>query len=299
MFNFFKKKTNASSNILIECYEDVVYIAGVKIEFPTHLNTLISIFGEPTKQEHDLLWRVVWDDLGIYTEYAAWDTILDVKFLYTNSHKLKHFPKSFFKGRILVDSLEILLGDFQIKELTKNKIQQLTYKGQTEPYCIAIGKNFNYKEIIEVDKYVIKDLEEEVLTFKDFGFKLCIIQELMYQKKLLQPKFELYDFIKWYSKRTIDIEKEGYEPIAEVTQYFRDLPIPKRLASEVTEIYQDGGNTIYLQLLRFGEGWEDYWDIETAEDAKQFPNLKKAALGYAKENVVNELNAMEIEATFI
>ena len=49
---------------------------------------------------------------------------------------------------------------------------------------------------------------------------------------------------------------------------------------------KDGGNDIYMQLLRFGEGWEDYWNIETVKDVKQFPNLKKATLCYAKENVV-------------
>ena len=103
----------------------------------------------------------------------------------------------------------------------------------------------------------------------------------------------------WYTKREIDLEKEGYEPISEVTNYFKKLPIPKRMANEVTEIYQNGGNNIYMQLLRFGEGWEDYWDIENTKDVKQFPNLKKVVLCYAKENVIDEFNKMGIEAEWL
>lgn len=85
----------------------------------------------------------------------------------------------------------------------------------------------------------------------------------MYNKRLLKPKFDLYEFVEWYDKRKIDIDEEGYQPIPEITQYFKDLSIPNRLASEVTEIYQDGGNEVYMQLLRFGEGCE--FDIKITQ----------------------------------
>jgi hypothetical protein len=118
----------------------------------------------------------------------------------------------------------------------------------------------------------------------------------MYTQEILQPKFELYEFIEWYTEREIDIEEEGYEPIAEVTQFFRDIKIPKNMAPLLTEIYQDGGNEVYMNLLRFGNGTEDYWDIKSAVDAKQFPNLKKATLCYAEDAVFNEMNALGIDA---
>ena len=156
-----------------------------------------------------------------------------------------------------------------------------------------------YIKKIPEDKYLIKELNEELIEFSDFGFKLSIIQELMYNKELIQPKFDLFEFVVWYTKRDIDLEEEGYEPIPEVTQYFKDLPIPKKYASAITEIYQDGGNDIYMQLLRFGEGWEDYWDIEFIDDVKQFPNLKKAVLCYAKNNIVDEMNKIGIKAEWI
>ena len=299
MFNLFKKKTQPKKQILIKCSDNTIQINDLDVKFPMHLNTLIELFGEPSKQEHDLLWRVVWDDLGIYTDYATWDNILDIKFLLSNKHQLKHSPKKIFSGQIIVNNQDIQDNGFKRFELKKHKVQKLIYKGQVAPYTISIGKNLAYKEVIPKDKYLLKDLGESQIEFSDFGFKLAIIQELMYHQDLLKPKFDLHEFIEWYDKRKIDIEKEGYELIPEVTQYFKDLQIPKELAPKITEIYQDGGNAIYLQLLRFGEGWEDFWDIETAKDAAQFPNLKSAKIGYAKENVVEELKALKIDAKWI
>ncbi len=272
---------------------------GLEVSFPIHLNTLKEVFGEPSKQEHDLSWKVVWDDLGIYVDYGTWDNILNVNFLLSNNHKLKYFPKKFFSGQIKVDNKEITNENFEEIDLEKHIIRTLPYKWKAEPHSISIGKNFDYKEEIPKDKYTIKNTNEELIKFSDFGFKLSIIQELMYNQELLKPKFDLYEFAKWYDKREIDIEKEGYEPIPEVIQYFKDLPIPKKFATKITEICQDGGNEIYLQILRFAQGWEDYWDIENIDDAKQFPNLKKAILCYAKENVIKEFNNMGIKAEWI
>jgi len=293
MINF-KRKKEKLNNIQIECDEKSIKINGIEISFPIKLNTLIEIFGKPSKMERNLSWTVVWDDIGVYANYIC--DINEIQLLFSNKHKLKIFPNNFFTGNILINKELISIKTFKEKELNKNSIQKLTYKGEDEFYSILIGKNYNYKEEIPKDKYVIKQLTEEQIEFTDFGFKLSIIQELMYTKELLKPKFDLHEFIEWYDKRKIDIEEEGYEPIPEVTQYFKDLPIPKRLAKEITEIAQDGGNDIYLNLLRFGEGWEEYWDIESIVDAKNFPNLKKVWLCYAKDNVLNEFNEAGIKA---
>ncbi|MFL0084918.1 DUF6892 domain-containing protein [Tenacibaculum maritimum] len=149
------------------------------------------------------------------------------------------------------------------------------------------------------NKYSPQQLEAEQIDFVDFGFKICIIQELMYEKELLTPKFDLEEFVENYDKRRINLEEEGYEPIQEVTEYFKKLPVPKRLATEITEIYQDGGNEIYGNLLNFGNGSEEYWDIESSEDAKHFPNLKSAVLCYATVAVFEEFNEMGIESEWL
>lgn len=299
MINFFKKKNNISIQIKVECDKKNIKINGIEISFPTHLKTLIEIFGEPSRKEHDILWNVVWDNIGVCASYSTWDNIHNIKFLFSNNHKLKYFPSNFFIGKILINGELISNETFNKIELYKNSVYKLTYEGEKKSYSISIGRNYNYKEKIPKNKYLIKQLTEEQIEFTDFGFKLSIIQELMYNKELLTPKFDLYEFVDWYDKRKIDIEEEGYEPIPEVTQYFRDLQIPKSLSSEISEIYQDGGNDIYLNLLRFGEGWEEYWDIENIEDVKNFSNLKKVTLCYAKENILNELNEIGIKTKWI
>lgn len=178
--------------------------------------------------------------------------------------------------------------------LQKNQVKSLTFKGEEEPYSISISKNFAFEEKIKKDKYVIKPLKEEVIEFSDFGFKLAVIQELMYEQKLLKPTFDLYEFAKSYQNRKIDIEIEGYEPIEEVTQYFRDLPIPKRLAPKVTKITLDYGNKIYNQLICFAEGDEDYWIVRSAKDAQHFPNLKKCFC-HSKNELTKEFEKLRIE----
>lgn len=61
--------------------------------------------------------------------------------------------------------------------------------------------------------YTIKPLDEPIIEFKDFGFKVAVTQELMYYKELLQPKFDLYEFVDWYDKRAIDLRKRGTTPL--------------------------------------------------------------------------------------
>jgi hypothetical protein len=136
--------------------------------------------------------------------------------------------------------------------------------------------------------------------FKDFNFKLAVIQVLMYDKAVLQPKFNLYDFVKHYEARKIDIEAEGYEVIPEVQQYFEALEIPSDLLNLVEEIYQDGGDDIYGNVLRFWDGEDDFFNITSIDDLKLLPNLKKITLFYDdEEKMVDEFAACGIEAEYL
>lgn len=98
----------------------------------------------------------------------------------------------------------------------------------------------------------------------------------MYVQEVLKPKFDVYDFCENYTKRDIDPEEYYFEIIPEVKKWFQDLPIAASLAPLVTELYFDGGNEIYAQLIPFWDGESDDFDIEslTEEDIGQFPNLK-------------------------
>lgn len=88
----------------------------------------------------------------------------------------------------------------------------------------------------------------ESADFKDFNFKLAVINKLMYEQDVLHPRFDAHKFVKAHTARQINIEKEGYDIIPAVRDYFESLQIPSEYLNGIEELYQDGGNEVYLQL---------------------------------------------------
>ncbi|MFD1015425.1 DUF6892 domain-containing protein [Winogradskyella rapida] len=284
------------------------------ITFPVSLTQLKTCLNENYRTTEGKKTTVfTWDDLGL----LAYSKDGEMAYSITVALELEDYefsPKQTFGGIFYFNNQDI------VRYYKSHKQQHVKlFKGDRSGALVVndISAWFSVRsekiEAIEIsdytpyvrgadipkDKYNIKPLDEEVLTFVDFGFKLSIIEELMYMKGLMKPVFDLYEFADWYKARDIDIDEEGYEPIAEVTQYFKDLPIPKRLASEITDFYQDGGNDIYMNLCPFSGGDVEYWDIKTAIDAKQFPNLKKVTLCYATDEAYKEFEQMGIEAEWL
>lgn len=195
----------------------------------------------------------------------------------------KYLPKALFNQRLQIDGTTV--AAFYAAHAAQLDKYNCYYWGNLSLYMGANKENnitsFQVQQFIPPppkkvsDKYAYKKIEGEIIAFKDFSFKLAVIQVLMYEKKLLQPAFDLYEFVELYDKREIDIEAEGYEFIPEVTHYFMKLEIDKKIASEITEIYQDGGDDIYGNMLRFWDGEDDVFNIQSLEDLDHFKNLKK------------------------
>ncbi|MBL3658635.1 DUF6892 domain-containing protein [Fulvivirga sediminis] len=289
-------------------------INNTSISFPVSLTVLESVLGENPRFFKGKNGGVyTWDELGI-VGYSKEKNVIYAISASFEKEDYRFSPSQTFSGTFYIEDEDIINyyhqnpgkrvkvfeGDttgavvvngvsawFDIEEESVKAIEVSEYK----PYDRAAG--------IPKDKYVITTPDEELISFTDFGFKLAVIEELMYTQGLLTPQFDVHEFAKWYTKREIDIDEEGYEPIAEVTQYFKDFPVPKRLAPKLTEIYQDGGNDVYMNLVPFAGGDEDYWDIESVEDAKLFPNLKKVTLCYAKEHIVDDFEKLGIEAEWL
>ncbi|UII26498.1 hypothetical protein LVD15_24910 [Fulvivirga maritima] len=121
------------------------------------------------------------------------------------------------------------------------------------------------------------------VKFKDFGFKLWVIEELMYNQEVLQPKFDIYEFAKEYDKRQIDVESDGYDLIPEAKKYLQQLDMSEELLKQVTTLEIDdginGGSEVYNQLWPFydpGTGDELIKVSNKAiDDLSLLPNLKK------------------------
>lgn len=136
--------------------------------------------------------------------------------------------------------------------------------------------------------------------FQDINFKLCAIQELMYNQKLLLPKFSIYEFVKNYKDRRIDINEEGYDIIPEALEYFKNLEIPAELLLNVTKIYQDGGNDIYMQICPLWNGEDDQFNIKNTDDIVLLPNLKKMTIFYDDDkSILDKLKSHNIDAEYL
>ncbi len=277
-----------------------LFINNKEIVFPIHIDLLIEIFGEPSRYDHDLLWNVAWDNIGVFCFNESFENIFTIRFLQSKMSNNEFAPINLFRGKLVVNNENFTQKKFTNIEFEKIALSKMKYKDEEKPCGFYIGMNHSYKEEIPKDKYLIPQPKGDIIEFNGFIFKLAIIQELMYNQEILTPKFDLYEFAEWYKEREIDIEKEGYEFIPEVVQYFTDLPIKSNYAHLITEIYQDGGDEIYSQLIPFWTGEEDDFNIQSAEDAIHFPNLKKVTLFYEDTpKVINEFIEMKIEANYL
>lgn len=136
--------------------------------------------------------------------------------------------------------------------------------------------------------------------FQDINFKLCAIQELMYNQHVLLPQFNIYAFAKDYKHRAINIDAEGHAIIPEALEYFRQLEIPAALLANIPEIYQDGGNAIYMQIAPLWDGEDEQFNISNAKDASLFPNLRKMTIFYdADQTVLEQLKAQHIDVAYL
>jgi hypothetical protein len=328
-----------SQKIDINLDKDGIRINGVFAPKIT-ASFLKSTIGEPRVIEREGKENVVlmWDDLGITASTKDDKENVRTFYLYPHLGEEKRYfdtPASDFLGALTLANRPFLekipqkklseaylfienvrLGDWKInadlsKELTeKIEAYEISHRVENPDEIADLVKNapHPFHEIsisfepkrISSGKYIHKTPADNVLSFDTFNFKLAVVQVLMYDKELLEPKFDVYDFAKDYTKREIDVDAEGDEPIREAKKWFDALPISAALAKHVEELYLDGGNEIYMQIWPFWDGEDDYFDAKKLSEAelKQFPNLKKitgTANLFSKASKIIEASGIQME----
>ena len=278
-----------------------IYIDGNEVSFPTNVEELSKVLGEPSRKYYaNNDWRIIWDEKGICTSGID---IVDLKFVIHHQEELEHLPKQLFDGEVIVNGAPIQDLTEKTTKVKKYQIRKAQYRGEeTQPvYAYFLGKNLDYKEGVDAAKYVVQKTAGEPIIFKDFNFKLAVIQELMYNQGLLTPKFNLHEFVDQHKDRRIDINKEGYKPTPEVVEYFKNLKVDSKLAKELTSIYEDGGNDIYMNIAPFWGGDEAFFDIQSFEDVASFPNLEEMTLLKTDEAeaALDSLRARGIEVDWL
>jgi hypothetical protein len=147
---------------------------------------------------------------------------------------------------------------------------------------------------------ISKESKEDVLHFDNLNFKLAIIQVLMYDLKLLNPAFDIYDFADHYKEEDIDTDSDNV--IEPAMNFFKNLQIPKRLAPYVETIYMDGGNDVYMNIIPQWDGEDESFDLNeiTLIELQQFPNLKEATLMSSNFDKVKDVfDAANIKAELL
>ena len=301
MFDFFKKKTH--KKLEIDLQNNSMIINGTSLAFPLSLKDIETVLGKPdqvVKKENKFI-KYIYDNAGI---------------VFVHSFEIKQHLKScevYIDEEHLITSLYLYFGEkvspmWNEGELPLNPCKTLITCNGKSPYFISdrqrvgdfnlilwtpYGTNFNgipetitdtlsisyFPEIKhERESYILKETDEELLYFDNINFKLTIIQVLMYDLRVLKPYFDIYDFADEFSE--LEIDTESMEIIQPALDYMIDLPIPKKYAEQVKEIYMDGGNEIYMNLIPQWDGEDETFDLNevSLKELQQFPNLKQATI---------------------
>ena len=291
--------SNSNTVPSIEISEEGILLDGAHFQLPVSIDTLSQLFGTARCSVKKYASIYTWDDLGLFANSKDGKLARTLEFsILTNNKDWDVYPKQQFKGSLNIDGIPY--QNLEVKRKNKNDDHFSFNVGRNSIFLsiddedkiteIEIGVFKAPEPLKDPNKYELHPIEGDKILFKDFNFKLCIIGILMYQKELIHPVFDVYEFAERYTARTIDVAAEGYDIIPEVKAWFEQLEIGVRFAREITEIQQDGGDEIYLHLFPFWSGETDEFNIQSFEDIVHFPNLKKIELFHEDNKVLRETN---------
>jgi len=269
---------------------DLVMIDQYVISLPIAIDELKTIVGgEPVENKTKANTIFAWDDVGIYA-YSAKGKVAEAIGIQMRMGEYKFRPKNVFQGKITVNGVS--LSDWPVKKKEADDTYSTWIAGDTTVYLdlndagdimVLEFSAYTPEVIPEPDRYAFKPIAGKPMQFVDLSFKLSVIQVLMYEKELIKPAFDIFEFARRHTTRAIDVDAEGYDIIPEALEYFKRLEVDEALAPEVDEITQDGGNDIYMNIIPFWSGTTDDFNIRSFEDVDQFPNLRYMTLFYDDE----------------
>ncbi|MGW1224927.1 DUF6892 domain-containing protein [Streptomyces sp. NPDC001478] len=115
-------------------------------------------------------------------------------------------------------------------------------------------------------------------TFRDFNFKLLVIERLMYATDALTPAFRIADRLK--EKGINDPQGYAYANglahtvLPEARAYFEALEISPELLATVDTLDVDGGLRVYQECSPVWDGEDDLYDIASLDDLDLLPHLR-------------------------
>ncbi|MGW2178186.1 DUF6892 domain-containing protein [Streptomyces sp. NPDC001732] len=116
-------------------------------------------------------------------------------------------------------------------------------------------------------------------AFRDFNFKLLVIEKLMYQDKTLTPAFSIDECLKAKGANDAQLyafdNDLAYTVLDEARTYFEALEISEELLATVDTLLVDGGLQVYYECSPVWDGEDDLFDVGSLDDLDLLPNLRR------------------------
>lgn len=142
MLSFFKRKKKL--DITINCTTNSININNKDVSFPTNHDTLVELFGKPTRQVSRSKEYSLWDNLGILCSYVTPDRIVSINFFQNKKDSSEFNTKKQFKGKIFLIDEEITNNEFHKIALEKYAIHRLGRETEIR-FGFSVGLNNEYK----------------------------------------------------------------------------------------------------------------------------------------------------------
>lgn len=115
-------------------------------------------------------------------------------------------------------------------------------------------------------------------AFRDFNFKLLVVEKLMYWDGTLLPAFSLREHMRARGVEDLDRYVQDnaleYTVLDEARAYFEELEIPAELLATVEELTFDGGHQVFMECAPVWDGEDDLFDLHSLDDLHLLPNLR-------------------------
>jgi hypothetical protein len=112
-------------------------------------------------------------------------------------------------------------------------------------------------------------------VFRDFNFKLVVIEKLMYGDQVLTPPFRFADLVPGDAWQYVYDRGLAYQVQPEARAYFEALEISPDLLATVDELVLDGGLQVYHECAPVWDGEDDLFDITSLADLALVPSLRR------------------------
>ncbi|WP_326771030.1 hypothetical protein OG978_46345 (plasmid) [Streptomyces sp. NBC_01591] len=129
-------------------------------------------------------------------------------------------------------------------------------------------------------------------VFRDFNFKLLVVEKLMYWDETLTPAFSIEEHMRARGVEDLETYVEEneleYTVLDEARAYFEALEIPAELLATVDELTFDGGHQVFIECAPVWDGEDDLFDLHSLDDLDLLPNLKLFTGGRALKHMIPE-----------